>query len=165
MYCKLCEILQNVILHHWYSIVRRNLNNSIHFKEDALNLPCINILSEVNSPIIFIETKMLKSVQKDFVSINLIGWCTQCYCLVGIKFITGWNKMWCCNILWRILMQFFATKTSTKVLSHHPDYNDVLIFHIGIECASCARPQASDLNCTNKGFSLYQKRTILMFLW
>ena len=122
-------------------------------KEDALNLPCLNILSEVNSPIIFIETKMLKSVQKDFVSINLIGWCTQCYCLVGIKFITGWNKMWCCNILWRILMQFFATKTSTKVLSHHPDYNDVLIFHIGIECASCARPQASDLNFTNKGFS------------
>ena len=58
-------------------------------------------------------------------------------------------------ILLQILMQFFATKITTKVLFHHPDYNDVLIFHFGIERASCARPQDSDVKKRNKGFSLY----------
>ena len=52
-------------------------------------------------------------------------------------------------------MKFFATKFSTKVLSRHPDFDDVIIFHIGIECASCAKPQSSNVISTNKGFSLW----------
>ena len=61
-------------------------------KEDALNLPCLNILSEVNSPIIFIETKMLKSVQKDFVSINLIGWCPNVIVWLELNSLQGGTK-------------------------------------------------------------------------
>ena len=48
------------------------------------------------------------------------------------------------KILWQILLQFFATKNCSKVLFHHPDSEDVFIFHFGIERANCAKLQRFD---------------------
>ena len=37
-----------------------------------------------------------------------------------------------------------AKNNCSKVVSHHPDSEDVFIFHFGIELASCAKPQCFD---------------------
>ena len=59
------------------------------------------------------------------------------------------------EMLWQILLQFFATKNCSKVVSHHPDSKDVFIFHFGIERASCAKPQCFDDQISLLGFPLF----------